>query len=316
MSGVSLSESLVSWGQGSHYHAETFDDCKPRISMLCSPFCDLVRADTASTAPSSRCSNSESPLDAVSDGAKSAADYDESWPCLPQNHPRLWKHNDCEALPGSFQQSPLVHRPQPKKLSTPARLPTLEPMQVDVPFLVNYQDTLLYGPQRLPTIMEWEDEDEDEMDDNTVDEEYRDSSQPPPVETAQDTESEYPLEPASYRYSYVDCYQDHRWDLGRSDAVLSEAIYYHVLQATRPTLTPELAPMPVPVESPEVFNLVKPQALRVVCPTTIAPVVRQDESEPASGGPKDSMNWYRTYLEESQIGGPWVQEEEQRCLYD
>jgi hypothetical protein len=285
-------------------------------------YCDGMscsRADTASTTPSSISGSSP---DIFAEGAMN--EYNESWPSQEQQYARLYEES--QAIPYQVEQLALLHRPQPRKLSNPSQIPTLEPTVIAVPFLVNYNDILNYGKQCLPTVLEFDheedscsslDDDDDQRlptvlefhdDDNeddccsSIGDDGDDERSWTTSQSEQDeSEPDYPLEPVSYRYYFFDCYQDHRWDLARGDKVLSEAMYYHVLQAAALTPSPELAPIPVPVESPTFSHLVKPQALRVVCPTTIAPLHRpdDDDQEEESDFTKDCSNWYQSFCQSS-----------------
>jgi hypothetical protein len=110
-------------------------------------------------------------------------------------------------------------------------------------------------------------------------------------------------------YVFVDSYTDHHWDLVHGDDVLSDGIYYHILQpnqAYTPPPTHETTPVLTnPFEAPVLNpNLIRPQAFRVVCPAAIAPMIRHANEEGddsyASEGSHGSfyLDWYRAYLEE------------------
>ncbi|CAB9510692.1 expressed unknown protein [Seminavis robusta] len=243
-----------------------------------------------------------------------------------------------------FQQAPFVVIPQPLRpfegqLSTAPQPqhPSPPVVQIGVPFLVNYDDTLTYGPQRLPTLMEVEDED-DESSECSQDQLEQDSDssmsmdawqagdhvviEPSPQDPTTEEDEEHVANGngQSTCYTFVDCYPDHHWDVVNGNDVLNDAMYYHVLEVNHarassnvmPVVFPSMpSPPPLPTVAPSFSggSLVRPQPLRVVCPTTIAPVIRHEEeeevdaysssAEPAgTADVKRCLEWYRSYLDE------------------
>ena len=172
----------------------------------------VASGSTASTTPSSRSCYSESPEDTMAEEAttSSCGLYDESWP----------QHE----VPSIVQQPPLLHRPQPRRLapSQPLPIEIQDVVEVDVPFLLNYEENLAYGTPRLPSVPEVEDEDES-LENEEEEEEHLTPQQRAISE--EDSPQPQPFQPVRKVYSYVESYPDHRWDLARNDDVLSEGIY-------------------------------------------------------------------------------------------
>ena len=190
------------------------------------------------------------------------------------------------------------------------------PIQIDVPFLVNLSQ---YGPQRLPTVFEDEEEEEDLLQEgtNTSSEygthhdqdgyatDHLPQQKQPPCTPSLPVDSPNP-------YTYVNCC-DHDFD--HDGPLLSQALQLHVLEeatqeeAARTTQSLQCSPPP-----PNSCHLVRPQALRVVCPTIIAPVVRHDyddstghhydygddsnleDSSNDNHCSKDYSYWYRSFM--------------------
>ena len=197
-----------------------------------------------------------------------------------------------------WRMSQKIYRPRPTR---PARMCRPDPIQIEVPFLVNLTT---HGPQQLSTVYEEDAIAQEEQQDKERPVQHS-SSQSRLLQCPQACYASFPRNDSSCSYetdpNHPGPYYPAAQDFDHDGPFLSQALQLHVLEETRPVVHSDHHPYvyfstdhSVAGERPQgppSCPLVRPQALRVVCPTTMmAPIVRQegvpdlqdDNDDPAS----------------------------------